>query len=70
MIARVGGADPGLFVLKSALRAAAVVPTAVAIALLIVGDKQMAVFAAFGSMALLVFVDFGGPPRARRRAYK
>jgi uncharacterized membrane protein YccC len=69
MIARVSAADPGLFVLKSALRPAIVVPFAVAIALEIVGDKEMAVFAAFGSMALLVFVDFGGSRRTRVRAY-
>ena len=31
--------------------------------------KQMALFAAFGSMALLVFADFGGSRRARLRAY-
>jgi uncharacterized membrane protein YccC len=69
MIARVGVADPGLFVLKSALRAAIVVPAAFAVGLLVIDDKQTALFAAFGSMALLVFVDFGGSPRARLRSY-
>jgi uncharacterized membrane protein YccC len=67
MIARVGAMDP--FVLKSALRAAIVMPLAFALALLVIGSKQMALFAAFGSMALLVFVDFGGAPRERLRAY-
>lgn len=62
-------ADPGMFVLKGALRAAIVVPLAFALSLVALDDKQMALFAAFGSMALLVFADFGGSPRARLRAY-
>ncbi len=61
--------DPGKFALKSACRAAIVVPLAFALSLVVIDIKQMALFAAFGSMALLVFVDFGGPPRARLRAY-
>jgi uncharacterized membrane protein YccC len=65
----VGAADPGLFILKGALRAAIVVPLAFAFALVAIDSKQMALFAAFGSMSLLVFVDFGGAPRARLRAY-
>jgi uncharacterized membrane protein YccC len=69
MIARVSVTDPGMFVLKSALRAAIVMPLAFALSLVVIDDEQMALFAAFGSMALLVFVDFGGSPRARLRAY-
>jgi uncharacterized membrane protein YccC len=69
MIDRLGAADPGLFILKGALRAGVVVPLAFALALVAIGSKQMALFAAFGSMSLLVFVDFGGAPRARLRAY-
>lgn len=69
MIARMHANDPGLFVLKHALRAAIVMPSAFAVSLLVIGSRQMALFAAFGSMALLVFVDFGGPWRARLRAY-
>jgi uncharacterized membrane protein YccC len=65
----VGAADPGLFILKGALRAAIVVPLAFALALVAIDSKQMALFAAFGSMSLLVFVDFGGASRARLRAY-
>jgi uncharacterized membrane protein YccC len=64
-----GAADPGLFALKAALRAAIVVPVAFAFSLSVVGSDPMALFAAFGSMALLVFVDFGGSRRARLRAY-
>ncbi len=67
--ARLRSADPGMFVLKSALRAAIVTPLAFALSLMVIDSKQMALFAAFGSMALLVFADFGGPPRTRLRAY-
>lgn len=62
-------ADPGMFVLKGALRAAIVTPLAFALSLVVFDVKQMALFAAFGSMALLVFADFGGPRVARLRAY-
>jgi uncharacterized membrane protein YccC len=65
----VSATDPGRFVLKSALCAAIVMPLAFALSLVVIDDEQMALFAAFGSMALLVFVDFGGSPRARLRAY-
>jgi uncharacterized membrane protein YccC len=68
-IARISAADPGMFALKAAVRAAIVMPTAFALSLAVFGVKQMALFASFGSMALLVFVDFGGPWRARLRAY-
>lgn len=61
--------DPGLFALKGALRAAIVMPLAFALSLEVFGLKQMALFAAFGSMALLVFVDFAGPRRTRVLAY-
>ena len=69
IIGCVGSTDPGLFILKGALRAAIVVPLAFALSLVAIDSKQMALFAAFGSMSLLVFVDFGGAPRARLRAY-
>jgi uncharacterized membrane protein YccC len=68
-IGRGSAADPGRFALKSALRAAIVVPVAFALSLAVLGNKQMALFAAFGSLALLVFVEFGGPWRPRLRAY-
>jgi hypothetical protein len=69
MITRLRAADPGMFVLKSSLRAAIVTPLAFALSLVVIDSKQMALFAAFGSMALLVFADFGGSRRARLRAY-
>lgn len=61
--------DPGRFALKGAVRTALVVPSAFALGLVVLDRPQTALFAAFGAMAMLVFVDFGGPPRARLRAY-
>ncbi len=61
--------DPGLFALKGATRLALVMPGAFAFALLVLDLPQAALFAAFGSVAMLVFADFGGPRRARLRAY-
>jgi hypothetical protein len=56
--------DPGRFALRNAVRAAIVIPLALVIGQS-VGDRQTALFAVFGSFALLVFADFGGPPAAR-----
>ena len=61
--------DPGLFALKGAARLALVLPSAFALALLVLDLPQAALFAAFGSVAMLVFADFGGPRPARLRAY-
>jgi uncharacterized membrane protein YccC len=62
-------ADPGLASLKSAARAAIVMPAAFAVASQLIQQPQAAVFAAFGSFAMLVLVDFGGPPISRLAAY-
>jgi uncharacterized membrane protein YccC len=59
--------DPGGFALRAALRVAVVTPVAFALGLAI-GD-QAALFAIFGSLALSIFVDFGGPPAVRTVAY-
>jgi uncharacterized membrane protein YccC len=61
--------DPGLTSLKSAARAAIVMPAMFALADQVIQQPQTAVFAAFGSFAMLVLVDFGGSPRARFTAY-
>ena len=61
--------DPGGFALKNAVRAAIVVPIVFAISLELIGLAEMALFAGFGSIALLVFVDFGGAWRPRLSAY-
>jgi uncharacterized membrane protein YccC len=61
--------DPGRYALKNAVRAAIVVPAAFALALKVFELPQMALFAAFGSLGLLIFVDFGGTHRMRFLAY-
>jgi uncharacterized membrane protein YccC len=55
--------------LKSAARAAIVMPAVFAFADKVIGDSQTALFAGFGSIAMLVFADFTGPLRSRFVAY-
>ena len=54
-----------LAALKSAARAAVVMPAVFAFADKVIGQPQTSIFAAFGSLAMLVFVEFAGPPRTR-----
>ena len=61
--------DPGLASLRSAVRAAIVMPSVFALADKVIADPQLATFAAFGSFAMLVLVEFGGPTRSRAIAY-
>jgi uncharacterized membrane protein YccC len=61
--------DPGLASLRSAARAAIVIPAVFALADKVIQDPQIATFAAFGSFAMLVLVEFGGPLRSRFVAY-
>jgi uncharacterized membrane protein YccC len=61
--------DPGLSSLKIAIRAAVVMPAVFALSDQVLQDPQLATFAAFGSFALLIFVDFRGPVRSRLTAY-
>ena len=61
--------DPGLFSLKHAARAAIVMPAVVAFADKVIQDQQTTFLSAFGSVAILVLTDFGGPPRRRLAAY-
>src|SRR5260221_10861425 len=61
--------DPGLRLLRSAARAAIVMPSVFAFADEVIGTPQLAIFAAFGSFAMLVLVEFGGPVRSRLIAY-
>jgi len=66
---RLRAEDPDLFALKRAARAAIVMPVVFAFADTFVGQPQTTIFSAFGSIALLVMVDFSGPPRARLVSY-
>jgi uncharacterized membrane protein YccC len=61
--------DPGLFSLKYAARAAIVLPAVVAFADNVIKNQQTTFLSAFGSVAILVLTNFGGPPRTRLAAY-
>ncbi len=55
--------------LKTAARAAIVMPAVFAFADQVIGNPQTSLFAAFGSFGMLVLVEFGGPRRTRLVAY-
>src|SRR5258708_21116814 len=55
--------------LKSAARAAIVMPSVFAFAYTVIGRPQTSIFAAFGCFATLVLVEFGGRPRERLLAH-
>jgi uncharacterized membrane protein YccC len=61
--------DPGLRATKRSVRAAVLVPTVFALAEYGTSNSQTPLFAVFGSVALLLFTDFGGPLRVRARSY-
>jgi uncharacterized membrane protein YccC len=60
---------PDLAALKSAARAAIVMPAVFALADKVIEQPQTSILAALGSFAMLVLVEFGGPPRTRFLAY-
>jgi uncharacterized membrane protein YccC len=62
-------ADPRFVALHRSVRAAIVIPSTFAVALLVIRDLQVATFAVFGCFALLVMADFGGRRRPRAVAY-
>jgi hypothetical protein len=62
-----GRRDPDLAALRRAGRAAIVMPAAFAFCEEVIGDPTTALFAAFGSFALLVLVDFHDPMLNRLR---
>ncbi|MBS1880185.1 MAG: FUSC family protein [Actinobacteria bacterium] len=63
------GSEPRFYAIKDALRVALVMPVSFALALHVFDSRAMALFASFGPMALLVFVQFGGRWRTRLLAY-
>lgn len=63
---RVRSAGPST--LRRAVRIGFVMPAVVAIAIEFVGDRDFAIFAAFGALAGLLFVDFSGPMHVRLSA--
>ncbi len=59
--------DRGFAALRRAARTAVVMPSAFALADVVIGNAVMATFAAFGSFAMVLLVEFGGPMRDRLR---
>ena len=53
--------DPDFAALRRAGRAAIVMPLLFAFGGLVIGSPDVATFAAFGSFAMLLLVDFSGP---------
>jgi hypothetical protein len=60
--------DAGLSALRRAARTAIVMPSMFAIGTKVLGNPTLATFAAFGSFAMLLLVDFGGSRRERLAA--
>jgi uncharacterized membrane protein YccC len=60
--------DNGLSATRRAMRAAIIMPSIFAITDKGIGNPTLAVFASFGAMATLLFVDFGGTMRERLNA--
>jgi uncharacterized membrane protein YccC len=60
--------DSDLVALRRAGRAAIVMPAMFALSEEVIGNPTVATFAAFGSFAMLLLVDFGGPLRERLQA--
>ena len=60
--------DAGFSALRRATRAAILVPAVFAVADLVIGNPTLAIFAAFGSFSMLLFVDFSGTIRERMLA--
>ena len=66
---RMRARDPEFDALRRALRAAIVLPIAAAVSFAVGGGSQTPLFTIFGSVALLILVDFPGNRPARALAY-
>src|SRR4051812_18173906 len=60
--------DRGFAATRRAARTAIVMPAMFAFGKVVIGDPTVATFAAFGSFAMLLLVDFAGPIRSRLQA--
>ncbi|AGB20510.1 hypothetical protein Mycsm_00046 [Mycobacterium sp. JS623] len=69
MLDRLRARDPEFDALRRALRVAIVVPVAAAVSFAVGGGSQTPLFTIFGSVALLILVDFPGNRPARALAY-
>lgn len=63
-----GRRDRDFAALRRAMRTAIVMPGLFALGDLVIGNPDVATFAAFGSFAMVLLVDFGGPMTARLQA--
>src|SRR5712672_615388 len=63
-----GQHDRGFAALRRATRTAIIMPAMFALGDKVIGNPQVATFAAFGSFAMLLLVDFGGPMAERLQA--
>src|ERR1700677_2994336 len=63
-----GQRDRGFAALRRATRTAIVMPAMFALGDKVIGNPQLATFAAFGSFAMLLLVDFGGSMAERLQA--
>src|SRR6266550_3997506 len=63
-----GRRDRGFAALRRATRTAIVMPAMFALGDKVIGNPQLATFAAFGSFAMLLLADFGGPMAERLQA--
>src|SRR5580704_10878869 len=63
-----GMRDRGFAALRRATRTAIIMPAMFALGDKVIGNPQVATFAAFGSFAMLLLVDFGGPMAERLQA--
>jgi uncharacterized membrane protein YccC len=68
-VTRVRVSDPDSIALRTAVRAAVVVPIAFAIGDVALANPNTGLFAAFGCLGMLIFVDFSGPRLGRLAAY-
>ena len=63
-----GQRDRGFAALRRATRTAIIMPAMFALGDKVIGNPQLATYAAFGSFAMLLLVDFGGPMPERLQA--
>jgi len=63
-----GQRDRDFAALRRATRTAIIMPAMFALGEEVIGNSQLATFAAFGSFAMLLLVDFGGPMAERLQA--
>src|SRR5260370_35488227 len=63
-----GQRDRGFAALRRGTRTAIIMPAMFALGDKVIGNPQLATFAAFGSFAMLLLVDFGGPMAERLQA--